>query len=90
MNSSMTQIRERNMEIGKYSESTRLGAGRLQRTMRDASDSLGRFRLGTHRAAAETRPVSAEDLERIAVAPRVYREADMTAMERADRVAATV
>jgi methyl-accepting chemotaxis protein len=90
MNSSMTQIRERNMEIGKYSESTRLGAGRLQRTMRDASDSLGRFRLGTRRAAAEARPVSAEDLERIAVAPRVYREADMSAMERADRVAATV
>jgi methyl-accepting chemotaxis protein len=90
MNSSMTQIRERNMEIGKYSESTRLGAARLQRTMRDASDSLGRFRLGTRRAAAEARPVSAEDLERIAVAPRVYREADMSAMERADRVAATV
>jgi hypothetical protein len=58
--------------------------------MRDASDSLGKFRLGTNRAAAEPRQVSAEDLERIAVAPRVYREADMSAMERAERVAATV
>ncbi len=90
MNSSMTQIRERNMEIGKFSESTKLGVLRLQRSMRDASDSLGKFRLGTSRVAVEHRAVFAEDLERIAAAPRVYREEDMSAFETAERVTATV
>ncbi|MEM8563978.1 MAG: methyl-accepting chemotaxis protein, partial [Pseudomonadota bacterium] len=34
MNSSMTQMRERNEEIGTFSESTRVGVGRLQKSMR--------------------------------------------------------
>jgi len=90
MNSSMTQIRERNMDIGKFSESTKLGVLRLQRSMRDAADSLGKFRLGASRAVVEPRAVLAEDLERIAAAPRVYREEDMSAFESTERVTATV
>jgi len=90
MNSSMTQIRERNMDIGKFSESTKLGVLRLQRSMRDAADSLGKFRLGASRAVVEPRAVFAEDLERIAAAPRVYREEDMSAFESTERVKATV
>jgi methyl-accepting chemotaxis protein len=90
MNSSMTQIRERNMEIGKYSESTRVGVARLQRTMRDASESLGKFRLGAERPATEPQPAHPEELERIAAAPRVYREEDMTALESAERARASV
>ena len=89
MNNSMTQIRERNMEIGKFSESTMIGVARLQRTMRDASDSLGKFRLGASPVAAE-QPAHPEDLERIAVSSRVYREEDMSALEGAERARVSV
>ena len=90
MNNSMTQIRERNIEIGKFSESTRLGVGRLQRTMRDASASLGKFKAGG--AVNPAKDVSAEldELEPIGVAPRVYREEDMSALEASEQARASV
>ena len=86
MKSSMSQIRERNQEIGKFSESTKVGVARLQRSMRDAAESLGQFRSGGHApaVAVATRP---EELESIGVAPRVYLEEDMSALESADRAA---
>tara|TARA_R110001592_G_scaffold337300_1_gene623577 strand:+ start:187297 stop:189375 length:2079 start_codon:yes stop_codon:yes gene_type:complete len=90
MNSSMTQIRERNIEIGKFSESTRIGVGRLQRTMRDASASLGKFKAGG--TVNQSKDVSAEleELEPIGVAPRVYREEDMSALEASEQARASV
>jgi twitching motility protein PilJ len=90
MNNSMTQIRERNQEIGKFSESTRVGVGRLQRTMRDASLSLGNFKA--EGAPARSNNVSAEldELEPIGVAPRVYREEDMSALETSEQARASV
>ena len=90
MNSSMTQIRERNLEIGKFSEFTKLGVARLQKTMRDASESLAQFRSGGSNAMAGAVRTRIEDLEQIGVAPRVYLEEDMSALEDAEQVRASV
>jgi methyl-accepting chemotaxis protein len=90
MNSSMTQIRERNTEIGKFSESTRLGVGRLQRTMRDASESLGKFKAGGAAAQGSDTGNKLDELEPIGVAPRVYREEDMSALETSEQARASV
>ena len=90
MNSSMTQIRERNLEIGKVSESTVIGVGRLQRAMRDASESLGQFKpVGTTRVTG-SEAVQVEEVESIGVAPTVYREEDMTALEAGEPSRASV
>jgi twitching motility protein PilJ len=88
MNSSMTQIRERNIEIGKFSESTRMGVGRLQRAMRDASESLGKFKAGSAAAHADDASTERDELEPIGVAPRVYREEDMSALETSQKARA--
>ncbi|MCB1700429.1 MAG: hypothetical protein KDI14_06270, partial [Halioglobus sp.] len=90
MNSSMTQIRERNLEIGKFSEFTKLGVARLQKTMRDASESLAQFRSGGSTVIAGAVRTRIEDLEQIGVAPRVYLEEDMSALEDAEQVRASV
>ena len=45
MNNSMARMREGNLEIGKFSESTQVGVTRLQKSMRDASESLRQFRI---------------------------------------------
>jgi twitching motility protein PilJ len=87
MNSSMAQIRERNQEIGKFSESTRGSVARLLRTMRDASTSLGKFKA--ERVSGRSEAEIAE-LEPIGVAPRVYREEDMSALEHAEPARASV
>jgi len=88
MNSSMTQIRERNIEIGKFSESTRVGVGRLQRTMRDASESLGKFKADGVVARDNGAAAELDELEPIGVAPRVYREEDMSALETSEQARA--
>lgn len=90
MNSSMTQIRERNTEIGKFSESTRVGVGRLQRTMRDASESLGKFKTGGGVSRSDISSAERDELEPIGVAPRVYREEDMSALEGSEQTRASV
>lgn len=90
MNNSMAQIRERNMEIGKFSEATRLGVARLQRSMRDASDSLGRFRTEGGVTVPEAAVAERDELEPIGAAARVYREEDMSALESAEQNRATV
>ncbi len=81
MNSSMAQIRERNQDIGKFSDATRLGVARLQRTMRDAAESLGKFKADASPEAAAAEKAALEALEPIGAAPRVYREEDMSALE---------
>ena len=90
MNSSMTQIRERNLEIGKVSESTRVGVSRLQRAMQDASESLAQFRSDSGGRIPDTQALQLDELEPIGVAPTVYREEDMSALESAERTRASV
>lgn len=90
MNSSMTQIRERNLDISKVSESTRVGVSRLQRAMQDASDSLGQFRAESGNRILDTQTIRVDELEPIGVAPTVYREEDMSALETAEPSRASV
>lgn len=90
MNSSMTQIRERNLEIGKVSESTRVGVTRLQHAMQDAAESLGKFKSGAGERTAENQAIQVEELEPIGVAPTVYREEDMSALESSEPTRASV
>jgi methyl-accepting chemotaxis protein len=90
MNSSMTQIRERNLEIGKVSESTRVGVARLQHAMQDAAESLGKFKSGAGERTAENQAIQVEELEQIGVAPTVYREEDMSALESSEPTRASV
>jgi methyl-accepting chemotaxis protein len=90
MNSSMTQIRERNVEIGKVSESTRVGVSRLQKAMHDASESLGQFRADSGQRTPDTQALKVDELEPIGVAATVYREEDMSALESAAPTRASV
>ena len=90
MNNSMAQIRERNVEISKFSEATRLGVARLQRSMREASDGLGQFRIDPAAAAPVSDTANPETLEPIGAASRVYLEEDMSALEAAEQARASV
>jgi len=90
MNTLMSQIRERNLEIGKFSETTQRGVARLQKSMRDASDSLGQFKADSGPETAAAPSSEPDDLETIGVASRVYREEDMSALESAERARASV
>lgn len=90
MNNSMAQIRERNVEIGKFSEATRLGVARLQRSMRDASHGLSQFRIDQAVVLSESAAANREELEPIGAASRVYLEEDMSALEAAEQARASV
>ncbi len=89
MNKSMAQIRERSVEIGKLSDATRSGVGRLQRSMHQAFTGLDQFQLDT-RAASTPAPAAVKELDKIAVPSRVYREEDMSALEAAEGARASV
>ena len=90
MNKSMAQIRECSMEIGKLSDATRTGVSRLQRSMHQAVSGLGQFRLDGSAPVVVPAPAAVEELDNIAVASRVYREEDMSALEQAEIARASV
>jgi twitching motility protein PilJ len=70
MNSSMSEIRERNLEISEYSEFTQGGVTSLQNSMRDVADNLSQFKI-------EEDP---SDLEHSG-ARKVYEEGEMAVLE---------
>ena len=76
MNSSMSEIRERNLEISEFSENTQGGVGSLQESMRDVAENLSQFKI-------EAGDVP-EKAVRSAGAHRVYAEDEMSALETAD------
>lgn len=90
MNKSMAQIREYSVEMGKLSDATRTGVGRLQRSMHQAVSGLGQFRVDDSAVAGESTPAVVEELDSIAVSSRVYREEDMSALEEAQGARASV
>ena len=90
MNKSMAQIRECSMEIGKLSDATRTGVSRLQRSMHQAVSGLGQFRLDGSAPVVVPVPAAVDELDNIAVASRVYREEDMSALEQAEIARASV
>jgi methyl-accepting chemotaxis protein len=89
MNSSMDEIRERNLDISEYSESTQMGVGSLKTSMRDVAKNLRQFKI--EKARGEERSTSSvEDLKHIQNASQIYREEEMTALESAEEIRASV
>jgi twitching motility protein PilJ len=82
MNSSMDAIRERNLDISEYSESTLVGVSSLKNSMRDVAESLSQFRIEEVSETARTL-AAIEDLKRIQGAKKVYLEEEMTELEHA-------
>jgi methyl-accepting chemotaxis protein len=80
MNSSMDAIRERNLDISEYSESTQVGVSNLQASMRDVDESLSQFRIEEVSEAERTMAVI-EDLKKVQSTRKVYREEEMKAHE---------
>ena len=70
MNSSMSEIRERNLEISEYSEFTQGGVGSLQKSMREVADNLSQFKI--EEDLIELEPSGAR---------KIYEEDEMTALE---------
>jgi hypothetical protein len=87
MNDSMSDIRERNLEISEYSESTQVGVSALQRSMREVADNLSEFKIEQqsrrNNDAAPTTDI--EEVTSIAEAKRIYQEDEMSALENEDK-----
>lgn len=89
MNSSMDEIRERNLDISEYSESTQVGVSSLKTSMRDVAKNLRQFKIEKARTAEQDLS-AVEDLKHIQDASQVYREDEMSAMESAEKNRASV
>jgi twitching motility protein PilJ len=87
LNNTMAEIRQRNKEIVGYSESTQKGVTRLQKSMCDASQNLGEFRV--HPEAAEDAAPTAE-VKGVRETTQVYGEEEMSALESATLSRASV
>jgi twitching motility protein PilJ len=90
MNSSMARIRERNLEIGEFSESAQIGVTRLQQSMQEAGGKLGQYRIGHAAPPRAASLAEISELERNRPAKKVYREEEMTALEAAKQSRAMV
>lgn len=90
MNNSMARMREGNLEIGKFSESSQVGVTRLQKSMRDASESLRQFRIDGDAGSGGVSVAELDELERVRKAKKVSREDEAGALEVAGQSRATV
>lgn len=81
MNSSMDEIRERNLDISEYSESTQVGVKSLQTSMRDVAESLSQFRIDEEGSNADLAVAAAPSVEPVQGAKKVFREEEMQALE---------
>ena len=92
MNSAMDEIRERNLDISEYSESTQVGVSSLQESMREVADSLSQFVI-EHDASepeGEVNIADVQDLTQIQSDTKIYREDEMQVMEETEDVRASV
>jgi methyl-accepting chemotaxis protein len=89
MNSSMDAIRERNLDISEYSESTQVGVSSLKSSMREVAESLSQFKI-EELSETERTLAAIEDLKKMQSAKRIYREDEMKALETAARARASV
>jgi twitching motility protein PilJ len=89
MNSSMDEIRERNLDISEYSESTQVGVSSLKSSMHDVAENLRQFKIEKE-GAADTGVAALEDLKHIQGASQIYREEEMTALESSEETRASV
>ncbi|MEP1471356.1 MAG: methyl-accepting chemotaxis protein [Halieaceae bacterium] len=82
MNNSMSEIRERNVDISEYSEFTQIGVSSLQKSMRDVAQNLSEFKIEEAPSATSVSNLKGpRDLEHLQEAGRVYREEEMSALE---------
>jgi hypothetical protein len=82
MNSSMSRISERNLDISEYSEFTQIGVSSLQKSMRDVAQNLSEFKIEETAAMARVSGLKGpRDLENLQEAGRVYQEEEMSALE---------
>ncbi len=82
MNNSMSEIRERNVDISEYSEFTQIGVSSLQKSMRDVAQNLSEFKIEETAAMARVSGLKGpRDLENLQEAGRVYQEEEMSALE---------
>ena len=81
MNNSMSEIRERNVDISEYSEFTQIGVSSLQKSMRDVAKNLSEFKIEETSGAGASRVSGPRDLEQLQVAETVYQEEEMSALE---------
>ncbi|MCR9106775.1 MAG: methyl-accepting chemotaxis protein [Gammaproteobacteria bacterium] len=83
MNAAMDEIRERNLDISEYSESTQVGVSSLQDSMRAVAESLSQFKIEDEVGESESdvNLANVESLEQIQGATVLYREEEMQAME---------
>jgi len=82
MNNSMSEIRERNVDISEYSEFTQIGVSSLQKSMRDVAQNLSEFKIEETAAMARVSGLKGpRDLEHLQEAGRVYQEEEMSALE---------
>lgn len=89
MNASMDQIRERNLDISQYSESTQVGVASLKSSMQDVAENLRQFKIERD-GVGEMKVPELRDLRKIQQATRVYREEEMQALEEATETQASV
>ena len=89
MNNAMDQIRERNLDISEYSESTQVGVSGLKTSMRDVADNLSQFKIEGE-GAGELSAAALEDLQKIQNAGKVYGEEEMAALETTNVAQASV
>ena len=80
MNASMDKIRERNLDISQYSESTQVGVASLKSSMQDVAENLRQFKIEQD-AREDVVPPEVADMKKFQQATRIYQEKEMKALE---------
>ncbi len=83
MNSAMDEIRERNVEISRFSQSTQVGVSGLKQSMREVAENLRQFKIEDE-AGDSAVLTGLEEISQIPEPKRVYEEDEMSAMEAAE------
>ena len=81
MNSSMSRISERNLDISEYSESTQVGVSNVQKSMRHVAENLSQFIIEEDDVQAYSRPEELDSLDSLQSARKIYGEDEMSALE---------
>ena len=89
MNASMDKIRERNLDISQYSESTQVGVASLKSSMQDVAENLRQFKIEQD-AREEVVPPEVADMKKFQQATRIYQEKEMKALEDTEEARASV
>ncbi|MEP4486250.1 MAG: methyl-accepting chemotaxis protein [Halioglobus sp.] len=84
MNSAMSEIRERNIDISEYSEFTQIGVSSLQKSMHEVADNLSQFRIEQTNRQQLDDMAKLEELQQMQDATKIYGEAEMSALEVGD------